>query len=54
MTNCSHVLAKETLRTRMVREHTPRKYFLCDCNLVSFGDVLLRFCLKNDKNNDKL
>ena len=28
--------------------------FLCDRNLVSFGDVLLRFCLKNDKNNDKL
>ena len=28
--------------------------FLCDRNLVSFGHVLLRFCLKNDKNNDKL
>ena len=28
--------------------------FLCDCNLVSSGHVLLRFCLKNDKNNDKL
>ena len=28
--------------------------FLCDHNLVSFGHVLLRFCLKNDKNNDKL
>ena len=23
-------------------------------NLVSSGHVLLRFCLKNDKNNDKL
>ena len=30
------------------------RFFLCDRNLVSFGDVLLRFCLKNDKNNDKL
>ena len=38
---------------RRVREHAPRK-FLCDCNLVSSGHVLLRFCLKNDKNNDKL
>ena len=28
--------------------------FLCDRNLVSFGHVLLRFCLKNDKNSDKL
>ena len=28
--------------------------FLCDCNLVSSGHVLLRFCLKNYKNNDKL
>ena len=28
--------------------------FLCDCNLVSSGHVLLRFCLKNGKNNDKL
>ena len=28
--------------------------FLCDHNLVSYGHVLLRFCLKNDKNNDKL
>ena len=28
--------------------------FLCDRNLVSSGHVLLRFCLKNDKNNDKL
>ena len=28
--------------------------FLCARNLVSFGDVLLRFCLKNYKNNDKL
>ena len=27
---------------------------LCDRNLVSSGHVLLRFCLKNDKNNDKL
>ena len=31
-----------------------REIFLCDCNLVSSGYVLLRFCLKNDKNNDKL
>ena len=30
----------------------PRNFF--DRNLVSFGDVLLRFCLKNDKLNDKL
>ena len=30
------------------------EYFLCDRNLVSSGHVLLRFCLKNDKNNDKL
>ena len=28
--------------------------FLCDRNLVSSGHVLLRFCLKNEKNNDKL
>ena len=28
--------------------------FLCDHNLVSSGHVLLRFCLKNDKNNDTL
>ena len=28
--------------------------FLCDRKLVSSGHVLLRFCLKNDKNNDKL
>ena len=28
--------------------------FVCDRNLVSSGHVLLRFCLKNDKNNDKL
>ena len=28
--------------------------FLCDLNLVSSGHVLLRFCLKNDKNSDKL
>ena len=28
--------------------------FLCYCNLVSSGHVLLRFCLKNGKNNDKL
>ena len=28
--------------------------FLCDRNLVSSGHVLLRFCLKKDKNNDKL
>ena len=27
---------------------------LCDRNLVSSGHVLLRFCLKNDKINDKL
>ena len=38
---------------RRVREHAPRK-FLCDRNLVSSGHVLLRFCLKNDKNNGKL
>ena len=30
------------------------EFFLCDKNLVSFGDVLLRFCLKNDKNDDNL
>ena len=36
---------------RRVREHAPRN-FLCDHNLVSSGHVLLRFCLKNDKNND--
>ena len=28
--------------------------FLCNRNSVSSGHVLLRFCLKNDKNNDKL
>ena len=28
--------------------------FLYDRNLVSSGHVLLRFCLKNDKNSDKL
>ena len=38
---------------RRAREHAPRK-FLCDHILVSSGHVLLRFCLKNDKNNDKL
>ena len=27
---------------------------LCHRSLVSSGHVLLRFCLKNDKNNDKL
>ena len=27
--------------------------FLCDRNLLSSGHVLLRFCLRNDKNNDK-
>ena len=41
----------------------PRKYwfesmlpknFLCDRNLVSSGHVLLQFCLKNNKNDDKL
>ena len=30
------------------------EFFLCDRNLVSSGHVLLRFCLKNEKNNDKL
>ena len=38
---------------RRVREHAIRN-FLCDRNLVSSGHVLLRFCLKNGKNNDKL
>ena len=28
--------------------------FLCDRNLLSSGPVLLQFCLKNDKSNDKL
>ena len=28
--------------------------FLCDRNLVSSGHVLLRFCLQNHKNNNKL
>ena len=28
--------------------------FLCDRNLVIFGHVLLRFCLKNEINNNKL
>ena len=28
--------------------------FLGDRNLVSFGDVLLGFCLENDKSKDKL
>ena len=28
--------------------------FLWYHNLVSSGHVLLRFCIKNDKNNDKL
>ena len=39
---------------RRVREHAPRNFFLCDRNLVSSGHVLLRICLKNDKNSDKL
>ena len=39
---------------RRIREHAPPEIFLCDRNLVSSGQVLLRFCLKNDKNNDKL
>ena len=38
---------------RMVREHAPG-IFLCDRNLVSSGHVLLRYCLKNDNNNNKL
>ena len=33
------------------RACSPKKY-LCDRNLVSSGHVLLRFCLKNDKNNE--
>ena len=28
--------------------------FLCDRNLVSSGHVLLRFCFKNENNNNKL
>ena len=28
----------------------PQILFCERCNLVSFGDVLLRFCLKNDNN----
>ena len=28
--------------------------FLCNCNLVSSGHALLRFCQKNGKNNDTL
>ena len=32
----------------------PGIFFLCDRNLMSFGDILLRVCFKNDKNNDKL
>ena len=39
---------------RRVQEHVLKKFFLCDRNLVSFEDVLLQFCLKNDKDNDKL
>ena len=35
------------------RACSPKKFF-GDRNLVSSGHVLLRFCLKNDKNNDKL
>ena len=34
---------------RRVREHAPGIFFC-----VSSGHVLLRFCLKNDKNNNKL
>ena len=30
------------------------KIFLCDRNLVISGHVLLRYCLKNDNNNNKL
>ena len=30
----------------------PGNFVMCDRNLVSFGDVLLRLSLKNDKNND--
>ena len=39
---------------RRVREHAPRKFFCVTAISVSSGHVLLRFCLKNDKNNDKL
>ena len=35
------------------RAYSP-EMFLCGRNLVSSGHVLLRFCFKNDKNNDKL
>ena len=28
------------------------EFFLCDRNLLSSGHVLLRFCLKNDKNSE--
>ena len=58
---CLHFLLLMTFYTRNSdyiarrdREHAPRNFFLCNDNLVSFGDVLLRFCLTNDKNNDKL
>ena len=40
--------------TPLFESMLPGILFSCDRNLVSFGDVLLRFCLKNDQNNDKL
>ena len=40
---------------RRVRKHAcSPEIFLCGRDLVSSGHVLLRFCLKNDKNSDKL
>ena len=40
---------------RRVRKDTcSPEIFLWDRDLVSSGHVLLRFCLKNDKNSDKL
>ena len=40
---------------RNFRKHAcSPEIFLCDRDLVSSGHILLRFCLKNDKNSDKL
>ena len=40
---------------RRVRKHAcSPEIFMCDRDLVSSGHVLLRFCLKNDINSDKL
>ena len=55
---CPPLPLRKFLRAPMIARRVSRacspEIFLCDHNLVSSGHVLLRFCLKNDKNNDNL